>query len=91
MSTGSSDSDCWKAWAVPWNAPVRAAGAPSRARCWSTIWVAWPSDTPDARLKDMVAAGNWLWWLMVRLLEPWGSTLTNCDSGTVFPVRGESR
>ncbi len=76
---------------MPWNAPVRAAGAPSRARSWSTNCVAWPSETPGARLKEMVAAGNWLWWLIVRLLEPLGSTFTNCDSGTFFPVNGDSR
>src|SRR5215469_17152542 len=25
-----------------------------------------PSDAPGARLNEMVAAGNWPWWLMVR-------------------------
>ena len=66
-------------------------GAPSLSRASSHRWVAWPSETPGARLNDRVAAGNWPWWLIVRLLVALGSTLTNSDSGTVLPVSGESR
>ena len=37
-----------------------------------------------ARLNEIVVAGNSLWWLIVRLLVAFGSTLTNSDSGTSF-------
>src|SRR6202043_1319868 len=87
---GSLDSDSWNAAAVPWNEPVMVRGAPSWSRRFCTIWVAWPSDTPGARLNEMVVAGNSLWWLMVRLAVALGSTLTNSDSGTVLPVSGDS-
>ena len=37
----------------------------SRAACWM-IWVAWPSETPGARLNEIVTHGNCPWWLTER-------------------------
>ena len=34
-------------------------------------------------------AGNWPWWLIVRLLVAFGLTFTNSDSGTSLPVIGD--
>ncbi len=91
MRIGSSCSDCWNAWALPWNEPCSVAGAPSswRARC--TASVAAPSETPCARLNDRVAAGNCPWCWIERLRVRLVSTLTRLDSGTGLPVRGETR
>src|SRR5207302_11000219 len=88
---GSEDRDCWKACAVPWNEPVKVTGAPSLSRARCTSCVAWPSETPGARLNVSVADGNWLWWLIDRALVAVGSALTNNDSGTVLPVSGDNR
>ena len=51
--------------------------------------VASPRDTPVVMLKEMVAAGSWLWWLITEALSLLVSTLIRDDSGTRFPVRGE--
>ncbi len=52
----------WNAAAVPWKAPCKVAGAPSSTLACSISLVASPSDTPGARLNEMVAAGSWPWW-----------------------------
>ncbi len=75
---------------MPWKLPVRVGGAPICSRAWSTSTVAWPSDTPGARLNDRVAAGNWPWWLMVTLAVELGSIRQNRLSGTVLLVSGDS-
>ncbi len=76
---------------MPWNEPVTVGGAPRSSRAFSTAWVAWPRETPGARLNDRVAAGNWLWWLIDSELRALGFTLTSSDSGTGFWVSGEIR
>ena len=61
-------SEAWKACAVPWNEPLSVAGAQIAFDA-LTLSTAWPSDTPGARLKDSVTAGNWPWWLTEQRLD----------------------
>src|SRR5258708_40153234 len=57
----SSEAANWRA--VPWKEPWIEVGMPIRAMVDCTASVARESDTLSARLKEMVAATNWLWWL----------------------------
>ena len=52
----------WRA--VPWKEPWIVLGMPMRAIAACTASVARDSDTPSARLNEMVEATNWLWWLI---------------------------
>ena len=53
--------------------------------------VAWLSAVPVARLKLIVTAGNWPWWLIDR---GWVGSVVQCakaESGTSPPVVGDFR
>ena len=68
---------------------MSVAGAPSSASaCWMAS-VAWPSATPGARLKQIVTAGNWPWWLIDSGRTGTVVHLTKADSGTCSPVVGD--
>ena len=56
--------EAWKAWAVPWKLPRMLAGSPIFWVVASMAFTASPRETPGARLKDRVVAGNCPWWLM---------------------------
>ena len=51
--------------------------------------VAWPSATPWARLKLIVIAGNWPWWLIESGRTGTLVQVANVDSGTSSPVVGD--
>ena len=61
ISSGAVFSDAWKACAVPWKVPRIAAGRRMPAALFWIAVTASPRDTPGARLKDKVTAGNWPW------------------------------
>ena len=52
-------SDALKASAAPWSFTCVLAGRPMSRCAASTAFTASPSDAPGARLKEIVAAGNW--------------------------------
>src|SRR5258706_15555218 len=57
-------SEARNASAAPWK-PVRTESGSSSALASASIApTAAPSETPGARLKEMVAAGNWPFWLL---------------------------
>ena len=89
ISSGTVLSDCWNACAVPWKLELRVAGTPSSAIAFCTASVAWPSATPCARLKLMVTAGNWPWWLIESGRTGTLVHVANVDSGTWSPVIGD--
>src|SRR5215469_14632333 len=78
--SGVELSDDWKAWAVPWKEPSRVGGT---LREVSSAWIlstAWPRETPGARLKERVTAGNWPSWLTESgstLGVKWASALSS--------------
>ncbi len=49
-----------------------------------TASVACDSETPSARLKEMVEAANWPWWLTPSGVLV-GAKRANADSGTRLP------
>ncbi len=82
-------SDCWNACAVPWKLELSVAGVPRSAIAFWTASVAWPSATPCARLKLMVIAGNWPWWLIESGRTGTLVQVAKVDSGTWSPVVGD--
>ncbi len=84
-------SELWKACAAPWNTPIMVEGMPISpwARC--TACTASPRDTPAARLKDRLTAGNMPLWLICSGPERGAATLAMADSGTISPLSGERR
>jgi hypothetical protein len=54
----------WKAWAAPWKFVTTVVGKLSRA-CRVISATAGPRATPGLRLKEIVTAGIWPWWLTV--------------------------
>ena len=77
-------SDDWNAAAVPWNVVRTVSGSVSRATA-CTRSTASPSDTPGARLNEMVTEGSW-----PRCVIRSGPTvvfgLVTAFSGTSFPL-----
>ena len=59
MSRGWFLSESPRAWAVPAKVVRMVAGSPRPAAAWLMASEAWESDTPGARLNEMVAEGNW--------------------------------
>src|ERR1700751_4836927 len=59
----SAPSDFSYASAAPANPPVRSLGIWISCVACANAAVASLSDFPGARLKEMVVATNWLWWL----------------------------
>ena len=59
ISQISLPSALWKAAAVPWKLARMLGGRPSSRSTSSIARVAWPRDTPGARLNERVTAGNW--------------------------------
>src|SRR2546426_10557201 len=85
MRRGWLAREAWKAWAVPWKPAWMEAGRPiSRSAVWMAR-TAWPRETPGARLKESVTAGNWPWGLMARAGGPVSKWL-KAESGTWAPV-----
>src|SRR5579859_5796773 len=70
-----------KARAAPWKAVMTLAGTPMPCSAPSMALTAPPRDWPGARLKEMVAEGNWLRWLMTSGVS-WVVTLEMAESGT---------
>src|SRR5580698_2030277 len=70
-----------KASAEPWKAVMTLAGTPMSCSAPSMALTAPPSDSPEARLKEMVAAGNWFRWLMTSGVC-WVSMSEMAESGT---------
>ena len=54
-------SAAWNACAVPWKLPRMVDGSPIRRVAASIVVTALPSETPGARLNEIVTDGNWLW------------------------------
>src|SRR5258708_6242194 len=96
MSSGSLDSESWKAAAVPWKLAWMVDGKPMLRSALSITVVASPSETPGARLKEIVADGYCPWWLTPSELfdgpkcardirggdsEPRGRIAVNHDAG----------
>src|SRR5262245_48543676 len=75
--------------AVPADWPWMLAGMPICEAARSIAIVAGPSATPGDRLKEIVVAGNWPWWLTDSGTVVWDS-LTNVDSGTWSPLDDET-
>ena len=65
------------------------AGRPSSRVTRSMDFTAAPSDTPGARLKETVTAGNWPWWLTASAAACC-SMLASVDSGT-WPQAADRR
>ncbi len=63
-SAGSLASDSLNACAVPAKSAWTLGGMPMRACAASMALTASPSDSPAARLNEIVTAGNWPWWLI---------------------------
>src|ERR1700722_10715965 len=64
ISKGTEVSESWNACALPWKVAISVGGAFNSACALWIASVAWLSDAPGARLKLIVVAGNWLWWLI---------------------------
>src|SRR5262245_56020862 len=85
MSQGSELSDFWKAAAVPWKLGRMLTGMPISCSARAIALVAFPRDSPGARLKEIVTTGNCPWWLIaseVLDVEKW----LNAARGTWVPV-----
>ncbi len=84
ISHSSLDSDDWNASAAPWKLVCMLAGRPISCSAALMASTAAPSDAPRARLNEMVADGNWPWWLTTS--EPGCSTtVAKAPSGTCWP------
>ena len=59
MSQGVEASERLNSAASPENSPARVSGSPSLAPAARISLTAWLSETPGARSKPMVTAGNW--------------------------------
>ncbi len=57
-------SEALNASAAPWKLVKTLAGKPRSVLAFSMAFTASPSEEPGARLKEMVAAGNWAAWLI---------------------------
>ncbi len=55
------DSESWKAAAVPWKLASIVGGNPMVRSAFSIACVAWPRETPGARLNEIVTEGTWPW------------------------------
>jgi hypothetical protein len=77
-------SDASNASAAPWNRVAIDAGTPSSRSASAMALTASPSEAPSARLKEIVAAGNWPMWLMTSgaLRSHMSATLKNA---TTYP------
>ncbi len=84
------DSDALKASAAPWKVVCIEIGRPISCSTCLILSTAWPSDAPCARLNEIVAAGNWPWWLITS--GPVRSLMrANAPSGTWPPDDEGSR
>ena len=81
ISAGWDDSDFCRNCALPANCVFTVSGMRSPAAVRSTMAVASPSARPGARLKLMLAAGNWPWWRTASAVVP-RSKCATADSGT---------
>src|SRR5499427_4896359 len=59
-------SEAWNASAAPWKLVCTLSGTPISRSAARIAFTASPSDAPGARLKEIVAAGNWPRWLIAR-------------------------
>ncbi len=91
-SAGSLASDWLNACAVPAKSARTLGGVPMRAWARTMAFTASPSDSPGARLKEIVTAGNCPWWLMasgVVVVVSW--TIVLSGTGAPVGVRTKSR
>ncbi len=84
ISSSVLDSDARNASAAPWNWLWMPAGMPMSRCTRSMTSTASPSDTPLARLNDMVTAGNWPMWLTTSAAAR-SSMRASEASGTCWP------
>ena len=70
---------------MPWKVPSTEGGMPSCCSALSIWATASPSEAPLARLKEIVTAGNWLWWLLASGAIGAVSRWTRVESGTAVP------
>jgi hypothetical protein len=75
-------SDCWKACAVPWKLEFSVDGVSMSAIAFCTASVACPRAVSGARLKLIVIAGNWPWWLIESGRTGTLLQVAKADSGT---------
>ncbi len=79
-------TDDWNACAVPWNEPVIVSASSDLRHCGVDAFAPpGSSDTPGARLNDIVTAGTWPRWLIVAAPTDLSKCAT-ADSGTSWPL-----
>ncbi len=85
ISHSVEESEPRKASAAPWKRDSMLAGRPISVSAASIAVTASPSDTPGARLNEIVVAGNWPMWLRSSALGR-SSTRAMPASGTGSPL-----
>ncbi len=84
-------SDCWNAWALPWKLVWIVGGSAEVAHGLLIGRRGLPSATPWPRLKLIVTAGNWPWWLIDSGRIGSVDQCATAESGTMPPVAGALR